>query len=45
MGWNTLETVVTRLEQLASKVESDWAQSSLARVENEDDIGTSPLNS
>jgi hypothetical protein len=40
MGWNTLETVVTRLEQLASKVESDWAQSSLARVENEDDIAS-----
>ena len=45
MGWNALETVVTRLEQLASSVESDWAQSAPARVECEDDIGMSPLNS
>ena len=45
MGWNTLETVVTHLEQLTSSVESDWAQSALARVESEDDIGMSPLNS
>jgi len=37
-GWKTLEAVVTRLERLASNVENDWAQSALARVENEDDI-------
>ena len=45
VGWNALETVVTRLEQLTSSVESDWAQSALAQVESEDDIGMSPLNS
>ena len=32
---------MTRLERLASEVENDWAQSALARVENEDDIGMS----
>ncbi|KAI9509188.1 hypothetical protein F5148DRAFT_784784 [Russula earlei] len=37
-GWNTLEAVATRLEQIASNVESHWAQSALARIENEDDI-------
>jgi hypothetical protein len=40
-GWNTLETVVSRLGQLVGNVENDWAQSALARVENEDDIGIS----
>ena len=38
-GWSTLEAVVTRLGQFASNVENDWAQSALARIENEDDIG------
>src|SRR6267154_2372295 len=38
-GWRTLEAVVTRLVQFASNVENDWAQSALARIENEDDIG------
>ncbi|KAH9979211.1 hypothetical protein BJV77DRAFT_1062687 [Russula vinacea] len=40
VGWNALETVVTRLEQLTSSVESDWAQSALAQVESEDDIAS-----
>jgi hypothetical protein len=44
-GWSTLEAVVTRLGQIASDVESDWAQSALARIENEDDIGMSSPNS
>jgi hypothetical protein len=44
-GWNTLGTAVARLEQLASNVENDWAKSALALIENEDDIGTSLLNS
>jgi hypothetical protein len=44
-GWSTLETVVTRLGQFASNVENDWAQSALARIENEDDIGRSSPNS
>ena len=34
-----------RLEQLAISVESDWAQSALARIESDDDIGMSPLDS
>lgn len=44
-GWSTLETVVTRLGQFASNIENDWAQSTLARIENEDDIGMSLPNS
>jgi hypothetical protein len=44
-GWSTLEAVVTRLGQFASNVENDWAQSALARIENEDDIGMSSPNS
>lgn len=39
-GWSTLEAVVTRLGQFASNVENDWAQSALARIENEDDIAS-----
>ena len=38
-GWSALEAVVTRLGQFASNVENDWAQSALARIENEVDIG------
>ena len=38
-GWSTLEAVVTRLGQISSNVETDWAQSALARIESEDDIG------
>ena len=38
-GWSTLEAVVTRLGQFANNVENDWAQSALARIENEVDIG------
>src|SRR5713226_4811973 len=44
-GWRTLEMVATRLGQLAGHVEDNWAQSALARIENEDDIGMSWLNS
>jgi len=39
-GWSTLEAVVTRLGLFASNVENDWAQSALARIENEDDIAS-----
>jgi hypothetical protein len=38
-GWSTLEAVATRLAHFSSNVENDWAQSALARIENEDDIG------
>jgi hypothetical protein len=38
-GWNTLEAVVMRLQKLASNVENDWAQSTLAGIEDENDIG------
>jgi len=38
-GWNTLEAVVTRLQKLATNVENDWAQSVLASLEDENDIG------
>ncbi|KAI9443299.1 hypothetical protein H4582DRAFT_2118240 [Lactarius indigo] len=38
-GWNTLEAVATRLQKLASSVENDWAQSALAGIEDENDIG------
>jgi hypothetical protein len=44
-GWNTPEKVVTHLEHLASNVKSDWAQSALARVENQNHICMSLLNS
>jgi hypothetical protein len=37
-GWNTLEAVVMRLQKLASNVENDWAQSTLAGIEDENDI-------
>lgn len=38
-GWNTLEAIVMRLQKLASNVENDWAQSALANIEDENDIG------
>ncbi len=41
-SWNTLEAVVTRLQKLASNVENDWAQSALASIEDENDIGVYP---
>jgi hypothetical protein len=44
-GWNTLEMVVTRLRQITRNVENHWAQSALANIETEDDIGTRSLKS
>jgi hypothetical protein len=38
-----MESVVTRLERLASIVEDYWAQSALAGIENDDDIGMCPV--
>ena len=38
-GWNTLEAVVMCLQKLAKNVENDWAQSALAGIEAENDIG------
>ena len=43
-GWNTLEMVATHLEQVTSNVENHWAQSTLANIEHEDDIGMRSLN-
>jgi len=43
-GWNTFEMVATHLEQVTSNVENHWAQSALANIENEDDIGMRSLN-
>jgi hypothetical protein len=42
-GWNALEAVAARLEQVSGKVEDDWSQSALARIQNEDDIGMCSL--
>jgi hypothetical protein len=44
-GWNTLEMIATHLGQVTSNVENHWAQSALANVENEDDIGMWSFNS
>lgn len=38
-GWNSLQTVLTCLHKVANNVENDWAQSALAGIENENDIG------
>ena len=42
-GWNALEAVTARLEQVSNKVDDDWSQSALARVQSEDDIDTYSL--
>ncbi|KAI0248594.1 hypothetical protein BJV78DRAFT_786419 [Lactifluus subvellereus] len=39
-GWNTMQATTMRLEKVASNVENCWAQSALAGIENDDDIGT-----
>ena len=33
--------VLDRLQSISTKVENDWAQSALARIEDENDIGKS----
>ena len=42
-AWSTMEAVVMRLEKVASNVENDWAQSALAGIQNDDDIGMCPI--
>lgn len=38
-GWNTMQEITMRLEKVASNVENHWAQSALAGIETDDDIG------